>query len=107
MKYKGYEAIVNFEEDDDIFVGKIANISDKTIISFHADNVAQLKEEFKISVDAYLDACKEWGSTPQKPTSGRLSLRINPSLHSRIVSKARIQGLSINRYIANTLESQV
>lgn len=44
MTYKGYMARVEFDSDDEIFVGHIAGIRDR--VGFHADTVADLKEAF-------------------------------------------------------------
>ncbi|MBQ9619412.1 MAG: hypothetical protein IJR44_02865 [Neisseriaceae bacterium] len=44
LTYKGYTAKIEFDERDDIFVGRILGIDD--IITFHADNVADMKSEF-------------------------------------------------------------
>jgi len=41
MKYKGYVARVEFDEDDRIFVGRLAGIDD--IVSFHGTNVDELE----------------------------------------------------------------
>lgn len=55
MTYKGYMARVEFDSDDEIFVGHIAGIRDR--VGFHADTVADLKEAFCEAVDDYLETC--------------------------------------------------
>lgn len=65
MKYKGYTARIDFDDRDDIFVGRILGIDG--IISFHADTVADLKREFEGAVDHYLASCQQLGKEPQKP----------------------------------------
>ena len=49
MKYKNYIARIEYDPDDEIFVGHIAGIRD--IVGFHADNVEELKIAFYESVD--------------------------------------------------------
>ena len=59
MKYKNYTARIEYDPDDDIFVGHIAGIRD--IVGFHADNVEELKIAFYESVDDYnQDLCQSW-----------------------------------------------
>jgi len=41
MTYKGYTARVEFDERDDIFVGRVLGVRD--IISFHAALVTELR----------------------------------------------------------------
>ncbi|WP_256578930.1 type II toxin-antitoxin system HicB family antitoxin [Pseudomonas sp. VI4.1] len=55
MTYKGYAARVEFDERDDIFVGRVLSVRD--IISFHADSVAELRAGFAAAVEDYLADC--------------------------------------------------
>ena len=41
MKYRGYTSRIEFDERDDIFIGRVIGMRDA--ICFHADNVAELK----------------------------------------------------------------
>lgn len=45
LTYRGYTARVEFDERDDIFVGRVLGI--RAIIGFHGDTVAALKAEFQ------------------------------------------------------------
>ena len=62
MKYKGYRAIVAFDEHDQVLHGHVLNIRD--IICFEADSVHQINQAFREAVDDYLDQCVEPGVTP-------------------------------------------
>ncbi|MEM7761686.1 MAG: type II toxin-antitoxin system HicB family antitoxin, partial [Cyanobacteria bacterium P01_A01_bin.40] len=42
MKYKGYEATIEYDEVDQIFFGRVINTRD--IISFDGESVAELKK---------------------------------------------------------------
>ncbi|MBP5789685.1 MAG: type II toxin-antitoxin system HicB family antitoxin [Neisseriaceae bacterium] len=105
LTYKGYTAKIEFDERDDIFVGRILGISD--IVCFHADNVAEMKAEFALSVDEYIAACERAGKQPQKPASGRLMLRIPPEVHRAALIKAQASGKSLNQWAADTLANAV
>jgi predicted HicB family RNase H-like nuclease len=59
MRYKGYEAVVEFDDEAEIFHGEVINIRD--VITFQGDNVKGLKQAFHDSVDDYLEFCKERG----------------------------------------------
>lgn len=90
MKYKGYEAIVEFDDEAEIFHGEVINLRD--VITFQGDSVKELKQAFHDSVDDYLEFCQERGEEPEKPFSGKLMLRINPELHKIIAIKAKKEG---------------
>ena len=57
MKYKGYEAVVQFDEDANIFHGEVINIRD--VITFQGRSVKDLKKAFEESVEDYLAFCAE------------------------------------------------
>ncbi|AFY49546.1 protein encoded in hypervariable junctions of pilus gene clusters [Nostoc sp. PCC 7524] len=101
MKYKGYEAVVEFDDEAEIFHGEVINIRD--VITFQGDSVKELKQAFYDSVDDYLEFCKERGEEPEKPFSGKFMLRINPELHKTIAIKAKKEGQSLNSWIEKCL----
>jgi len=69
MTYKGYVARIEFDERDDLFVGRALGVRD--IISFHASTVAELRAEFQVAVDDYLADSAEGGIAPDKLASGK------------------------------------
>ncbi|MBP3194666.1 MAG: type II toxin-antitoxin system HicB family antitoxin [Cardiobacteriaceae bacterium] len=105
LTYKGYTAKIEFDERDDIFVGRILGISD--IVCFHADNVADMKAEFVLSVDEYIAACERAGKQAQEPVSGRVMLRITPELHRAAINKAQAAGKSLNQWVSETLSNAI
>jgi len=96
MTYKGYVARIEFDERDDIFVGRILGVRD--IISFHADTVAELRAEFHAAVEDYLSDCAEQGIAPEKPASGKVMLRIRPDVHAAAAIAAQATGKSLNQW---------
>jgi predicted HicB family RNase H-like nuclease len=80
MNYRGYTARIEFDERDDIFVGRLLGVRD--IISFHGDSVAELRTQFQLAVEDYLEDCAERGIPPEKPASGKAMLRIRPEVHA-------------------------
>jgi len=103
MTYLGYTARVEFDERDDVFIGRIIGVRD--MISFHADTVADLKREFRLSVDDYLAYCKEKGVSPDKPVSGKLMLRVPPQTHAAALVAAKSAGKSLNQWAGEVLEA--
>ena len=103
MTYRGYTARVEFDERDDIFIGRILGVRD--IINFHADSVVGLKKEFRASVDDYLAYCNEKGIPPDKPASGKMMLRVSPCTHAAALIAAKSAGKSLNQWAGEVLEA--
>lgn len=65
MSYKGYTATVEFDDEAGILHGEVADITD--VVTFQAASMDELRQEFRISVDNYLDYCAEHGREPDDP----------------------------------------
>lgn len=102
MKYKGYYAKVEFDEEDRIFFGHLAGIPD--IVGFHGTSVDELEKAFREAVDNYLSISEETGRKPKKPASGKILLRLTPEVHSAAMVAAEVAGISLNQWAAKVLE---
>ena len=102
MKYKSYTARVEYDERDNIFVGRILGI--RNMISFHGETVAELRAEFELAVKDYLADCKQQGVHPEKPASGKLLLRVPPEVHGRALIAAQAAGKSLNQWATEALQ---
>ncbi len=102
MTYKGYTARVEYDERDNIFVGRILGI--RNMISFHGETVAELRAEFELAVKDYLADCKQQGIHPEKPASGKLLLRVPPEVHGRALIAAQAAGKSLNQWATEALQ---
>jgi predicted HicB family RNase H-like nuclease len=102
MSYKGYEAVIEFDDEAELFHGEVINLRD--VITFQGASVAELKEALKGSIEDYLAFCKERGEEPEKPFSGQFVVRADPSLHKAVFSAAKRAGVSLNKWVTATLE---
>lgn len=105
MSFKGYTARVEYDERDDIFVGRILGI--RSIISFHGQTVAGLRSQFQKAVKEYLSDCKSEGLSPERPASGKLLLRVPPEIHGRALVAAQVAGKSLNQWATEVLQDAV
>ena len=105
MTYKSYTTRIDYDDDDQILVGRLIGIND--IVSFHADNVAEFRKAFEESVDDYLDACEKLGQAPDKPASGKMMLRVAPQLHGAALTAAKLAGKSLNQWAADVFTKAV
>ena len=105
MTYKGYTARIDFDDRDNIFVGRILGI--RAIISFHGETVTELRSQFELAVDDYLADCKERDVKPEKTASGKLLLRVPPEVHGRALVASQAAGKSLNQWATEVLEQAV
>lgn len=103
MSYKGYKASVAYDEDDEIFFGRLLGIND--VIGFHAESVSELKSAFHEAVDDYVETCAKIGKSPEKPFSGNLMLRVDPAVHSQAALAAGLSGKSLNQWGEEVLKA--
>ena len=105
MTHGGYTARIEFDERDNLFVGRILGL--RSIISFHGETVAQLRRAFAAAVKDSLRDCEEQGLPPEKPASGKLLLRVPPEVHSRALVAAQAKGKSLNQWATEALQRAV
>ncbi|MCL2011491.1 MAG: type II toxin-antitoxin system HicB family antitoxin [Cystobacterineae bacterium] len=101
MQHKGYAARIEYSDEDKCFVGHIAGIRD--VVGFHGETVDELRAAFEEAVEDYLETCERAGSSPQRPYSGKVMLRLSPELHAEIAMKAEASGKSLNQWATETL----
>ena len=102
MKYRGYTAKIQLDEEKKVFHGEVLGTVD--VITFQGTSVAELVQAFRGSVDDYLQFCEERGERPDKPYSGRFVLRTSPDLHRGAAAAADAAGVSLNAWVAGCIE---
>src|SRR3990172_10721575 len=102
MEYKGYIGHVEFDDEADIFHGEVINTRD--VITFQGKSIAELKREFKTSVDVYLAFCEKQGKEPDKPFSGKFLVRLGPEEHRKVFAAAKREGKSLNAWVSDRLK---
>ena len=103
LEYKGYVGTIEPQLEDNTLFGKLAFIRD--LVTYEADNLAQLKREFELSVDAYLESCKELGQTPNVPFKGVFNVRINPEIHRQAALAAGEK--TLNAFVAEAISEKI
>ncbi len=104
LEYKGYIGHVVYDDEARIFHGDVINMRD--VVTFQGKHVDELERAFHESVDCYLQVCAEEGIDPAKPFSGKFMVRVDPDIHRNATVAAKQAGLSLNAWIAKTLEKE-
>ena len=105
MEYKGYQARIEYDDEERVFHGEVLNLKD--VITFEGTCVEDLRQAFQDSVEDYLEFCRLRGEKPEKPFSGKFIIRVHPELHQKIAVKASIEAKSMNNWIEEQLEKAV
>jgi len=103
LRYKGYDAIAEVDDEAKIIHGEVLHLND--VITFQADCMADLEQAFHDSVDDYLAFCEENHRKPEKPYSGKVLLRMTPEMHREVITAAKRKKESVNTYIAEALSA--
>jgi predicted HicB family RNase H-like nuclease len=101
MSYRGYSAVIQYDDDDGIFFGRVAGIRDG--VGFHSDTVPELRAAFREAVDDYVATCAAVGKQPQKPYSGQLMVRVDPETHAKAALAAELSGKSLAKWTEERL----
>jgi predicted HicB family RNase H-like nuclease len=105
MHYKKYKAKVDFDDDDDIFRGRVIGVRDYII--FEGKTTEELRRSFHTAVDDYLAYCANHGEKPDKPYSGKFLQRVSSDLQRRITTQAEREGKSFNAWVAHALQEAI
>ena len=102
LEYKGYHASVEYDAEDNIFVGEVFGITDS--LNFHGTSVTELKEMFVECIDNYLELCEKIGKNPDKEFKGTFNVRIPPEMHKKAALEAAKQKITLNQYVIKAID---
>lgn len=103
--YKGYQAKVEYSEEDKLIIGEVVGIRDS--LNFHAEKAEEVESMFHQCVDNYLAFCAEIGVNPDKTYSGTFNVRIGAELHRIAEQEAIKREISLNQLVVQALENEV
>jgi predicted HicB family RNase H-like nuclease len=102
IKHGKYIATLELDLDAGIFHGEVVNLND--VVTFQGGSVGELRRAFKDSIEDYLKACVEFNKEPEKPFTGNFQVRLRPEVHRSAVIAAKVEGKSLNKWVAEKLE---
>lgn len=103
LEYKGYHASIEYDSEDDIFVGEVFGIADS--LNFHGNSIDELKNTFSQCIDNYLDMCEKFQKIPDKEFKGTFNVRIPPELHRKAALAAANQKITLNQYVIQAIDN--
>ncbi len=105
MEVDGHKAKIEYDPETDTFRGEILGLNGGA--DFYGSSTEELRKEFKVSLDIFLDACKEEGLTPYKEYSGKFNLRVPPELHAEIAALSAAGNKSLNQWLVDQLNQLI
>ncbi len=105
ITYKDYIGSVHFNDEDDVFFGKIEGIED--LVTFEGKSVVELKAAFKEAVEDYIELCQIHKKDIEKSYKGSFNVRLAPELHRKIKKSALKMGISLNQFIQKAVEDEL
>ena len=105
MIIDGYKAVIQYDPDIEMFRGEFIGLNGGA--DFYAKDIDGLRKEGKISLQVFLDMCREDGVEPKKEYSGKFNLRIPSNLHAEIATRAAATGKSINQWLIDLLSEKL
>lgn len=95
--------------------GYIAVVPELDGCSAFGETASEAVDEVQMAIEAWLEAARAAGNPIPEPSqrvseerrSGKLLLRLGPSLHTTVAELAEIEGQSVNSYIVNAIYLKV
>lgn len=105
MVINGFKATIHFDPETNLFRGEFLGLNGGA--DFYAKDIDGLQKEGKISLNVFLDMCKEEGVEPRKEYSGKFNVRVPKALHEELTHIAAAQGKSLNQFIVEVLDESI
>jgi predicted HicB family RNase H-like nuclease len=100
--HKGYNGSIETSVEDNVLHGKVLCIND--LVTYEAETLQGLKDEFIIAVEDYLVTCKHAQKSPDKPFNGVFNVRTNSELHKKAHLRAMKDDVTLNSVVVAALD---
>lgn len=98
---EGIWAVIQYDPEIEMFRGEFIGLNGGA--DFYAGDIESLKREGRISLQTFLETCRERGIEPKKDYSGKFNVRVSPALHEAVARAAATEGKSLNQWVTEAL----
>jgi len=105
LEYKGYTGSIEYSKEDGLLYGKVLGI--RGLISYEGSTGLELEEDFKASIDDYLELCKAKDVKAEKPFKGSFNVRIPSELHREAAIRAAEENMNLNSFVKEAIKGRV
>ena len=104
-----YQLEITWSEEDKAYV---VNVPELQGCMTHGETVDEALKNANEAIEAYIESLEARGipiPTPlsEKKFSGKIPLRVDPTLHRNLMTKAKIAKMSLNKFIEIKLKKAV
>lgn len=104
-EYKGYHAEYIFDPEDNYYTGRLYGIRD--LVMFGGETEEELKADFHLAVEDYLEFCRADGKEPNREKANDLGVRVNSKLYDSLTTAAKNAGESFNSFVEKILSDYI
>ena len=97
-----YEVVVVYDEENAEFFGRV--IGKRDGFTFIGSTPTQVKEEFRISFDDYLQFCIERGREPDESIAGDKEAQVVSDVYRAADAAAEPGGMTLNEWLGEPSE---
>lgn len=105
LTYKDYFGTMRIDVEQGMLFGHVVGMNDKII--YQGKTVKELENDFRESIDEYIEFCKEVGKKPEKSFTGNILFRATAQRHSMIALAAQHCGKSINAWLSDLVDERL
>jgi predicted HicB family RNase H-like nuclease len=106
LKYKGFEAHIEYDFDNKNVSLEIPNIRTGTFRPFKTmPTIAEAEEEFHIVIDEYLERIKEFGIVFRHKEAGVVTMRVSEEVWDKIVRSDEDPNISMYGIITRVIQA--
>jgi predicted HicB family RNase H-like nuclease len=105
MELDGYTAVIRYNPETDEFRGEIQGLNGGA--EFFGHSSEELRREFRLSLEFFLETCAKHGIEPKKKASGKFVVRLPPELHRQAATAANASGISMNALIERAIKHEL
>ncbi|HHF6577185.1 TPA: type II toxin-antitoxin system HicB family antitoxin [Haemophilus influenzae] len=105
LEYKNFIGSVKFSLEDNLLFGKILHVNG--LVTYEGATLDELREEFKLAVDDYIEYCQENGIDAHKSYDGKFNVRIPSELHKKAAIQSIKQGVSLNAFVSQAIQNEI
>jgi predicted HicB family RNase H-like nuclease len=104
MQYKGYTAFIEYNAEDECFVGQV--VGTRHTIIFDGISVDEIRTNFEEMIDDYPAMCADLDQEPNKPVS-EIMVPVSPELYAKVSRKAEYDGVPVRTGMETALQKFV
>ena len=104
MQYKGYTALIEYNAEDECFVGQV--VGTRHAIIFDGTSVDEIRAHFEDMIDDYPAMCADLDQEPNQPVS-EIMIPVSPELYAKASRKAEYDGVPVRKVMETALQKFV